>query len=207
VSESIVVRPRRARAVFVLAHGAGAGMRHAFMEAIAAALAEQRVATLRFPFPYMAAGRRRIDAHHVLESAILDAVGRARKLRLPIVAGGKSMGGRITSMVAADGLLPVVRGLVFLGYPLHAANKPAVLPKRAEHLARVPNPMLFLQGTRDALADLGLLRPILRKIPSAQLHVVEGADHAFAVLRRSGRTEADVLRELAETTAAFVERL
>jgi predicted alpha/beta-hydrolase family hydrolase len=205
VVDPIVLRPKGARAVFVLAHGAGAGMRHAFMQAIANALAEERIATLRFEFPYMSEGRRRIDAASVLEQTIIAAVQRARRLKLPIIAGGKSMGGRITSMVAAQGLLPNVRGLVFLGYPLHLPEKPAI--KRAEHLPQVPMPMLFLQGTRDALADLKLLRPILKKIPNAKLHIVDGADHGFAVLKRSGRAESEVLRELAKTTASFVDAL
>ncbi len=178
-------------------------MRHAFMQAIAEALAEERIATLRFEFPYMAAGRKRIDPTPLLEQTIVDAVARAKKLRLPILAGGKSMGGRITSMAAANGLLPRARGLVFLGYPLHLAKKPAT--KRAEHLPRVPMPMLFLQGTRDTLADLKLLRPILKRISNAQLHIVDGADHAFAVLKRSGRTESEVLRELASTIASFAD--
>ncbi len=201
----LVTRPRGARAVLVLAHGAGAGMRHPFMQAIAGTLSDERIATLRFEFPYMAAGRKRIDAVPILEATILDAVKRARRLRLPILAGGKSMGGRITSMVAARGLLPMVRGLVFFGYPLHPANKPSI--KRAEHLPDVPMPMLFLQGTRDALADLRLLRPIVAKLPHARLHVVEGADHGFAVLKRSGRNEPEVLRELAAETASFVREL
>lgn len=197
----LVERPRGARAVFVLAHGAGAGMRHPFMQSMAAALAEERIATLRFEFPYMAEGRRRIDAFEVLERAIIDAVKRARRLKLPIFAGGKSMGGRITSMTAARGLLPGVRGLVFLGYPLHPAKKPAT--KRAEHLPEVPMPMLFVQGTRDALADLSLLRPIVKKLPTATLHVVDGADHSFKVARRA---QADVIAELARVTAEFCSR-
>ena len=123
------VSPKGARALLVLAHGAGAGMRHAFMESLADALAQHKIATLRFEFPYMAEGKRRIDAYDVLEQSLLDAVKRARRRKLPVFAGGKSMGGRITSMVAARGLLDDVRGLVFFGYPLHAANKPAI--KRA----------------------------------------------------------------------------
>lgn len=210
VGDDLVLRPKRARAVFVLAHGAGAGMRHAFMTAIAEALAEERIATLRFDFPYMARGSKRIDAAPILEQSIVDAVARARRLRLPLVAGGKSMGGRLASMAAAGGLLPSVRALVFLGYPLHPARRPlqgGAGAKRAEHLARVPAPMLFLQGTRDALADLRLLRPIVRSLPEAKLHVVEGADHGFAVLKTSGRTEAEVLRELSRATAEFLDAL
>ena len=169
-------------------------MRHAFLEAIAGTLARLRVATLRFEFPYAAAGGRRPDPKPVLLETVCAAVAEAGRLAsgLPLFAGGKSMGGRMTSQAAADGRLEGVRGIVFLGFPLHPAGKPG--SERADHLAQVHQPMLFLQGTRAALADLALLEPICEKLgPRARLHRVEGADHGFHVLKRSsgcGRREA-----------------
>ena len=205
---AVLARPADASATVIVAHGAGAGKDHPFLTGFCRALADHGIATLRFDFPYREAGRRFPDRPPVAIAtwrAVTDAAAAHAAPGEPVWAAGKSYGGRMASMAVAEGM--PAAGLVFLGYPLHAANKPAVHPKRAEHLARVPCPMLFLQGTRDALADLKLMRPLLKKLPNAQLHVVEGADHGFAVLKRSGRTEAEVLRELAETTAAFVERL
>ena len=198
--------PRGARALYVLAHGAGAGMRHPFMQAVAAGLAERGVATLRYQFPYMEAGGRRPDPPGVLEATVRAAVARAGAAApgLPLVAGGKSLGGRMTSSAAAKGPLPGVRGLVFLGFPLHAPGKPGT--ERAAHLEQVQIPMLFLQGTRDALADLSLVRGVAERLPQATLHVVEGGDHSFAVLKRSGRTEAEVMAELADTIVAWLSR-
>jgi predicted alpha/beta-hydrolase family hydrolase len=196
--------PEGATSLLVLAHGAGAGMRHAFLEAIAGALAGRRVATLRFQFPYAAAGSRRPDPRPVLVDAVCAAVAEGERLAggLPLLAGGKSMGGRMTSLAAAEGRLEGVRGIAFLGFPLHPAGRPGV--ERAAHLERVPQPMLFLQGTRDTLADLALLRPICERLgPRAQLHVSEGADHGFHVLKRSGRSDADVIEELATEVARF----
>ncbi len=189
-----------------LAHGAGAGMRHAFLEALATALARHRVATLRFEFPYAAAGARRPDPKPVLVETVCAAVAEAERLaeRLPLFAGGKSMGGRMTSEAAAAGRLAAVRGLVFFGFPLHPAGKPGIA--RADHLAEVRQPMLFLQGTRDALADLALLTPVCEKLgPRARLHVIEGADHGFHVGKRSGRSDADVIEELATEAERFSE--
>ena len=198
-------RPRGATAALVLAHGAGAGMRHAFMEAAAAALAERGIATLRFQFPYMEAGKRRIDPRPLLQASVVAAIGEARRRArgLPLFAGGKSMGGRMTSMAAAASGLEGVVGLVFFGFPLHPAGRPGT--ERALHLAEVPLPMLFLQGTRDKLADLELLRPVCADLGErATLHVTEGADHGFSVLKRSGRTDAEVLAELCDAAAAFM---
>lgn len=188
--------------LYVLAHGAGAGMRHAFMDAISARLVARGVATFRYQFPYMERGGRRPDHASVLEEVVRGAVAAAAAAAptLPLIAGGKSMGGRMTSRAASTAPLPGVRGLAFLGFPLHAAGKPGTT--RGEHLAAVTVPMLFLQGTRDALADLELLRPIVDRI-DARLHVADGADHGFHVLKRSGRTDDEVLDELAAAVAGF----
>jgi uncharacterized protein len=204
----ILLRPEDAWALYVLAHGAGAGMRHRFMERIAHALAARGVATLRYQFPYVEAGGRRPDPPGELEATVRSAVARARELApgLALVAGGKSMGGRMTSNAAARRPLEGVRGLVFLGFPLHPAKRPGTA--RAEHLRQVQVPMLFLQGTRDDLADLGLVTGVCGGLGElATLHVVDGADHAFSVLKRSGRTDAEVLDELADTTADWVRRV
>jgi hypothetical protein len=186
----------------VLGHGAGAGMRHPFMDRAADALAARGLATLRYQFPYMEAGRRRPDPHPILVATVRAAVARAAGEGLPLLAGGKSMGGRMTSRAAAEEALPGVRGLVFLGFPLHPAGRPGT--ERAEHLSGVDVPMLFLQGTRDRLADLDLLQPVCRELGSrATLHVVEGADHSFGVLVRSGRSADEVMAELADAVAAW----
>ncbi len=190
--ELLVRRPQGARAMFVMAHGAGAGMRHSFMEAMAEALYREGIATTRFEFPYMAAGKKRIDARPVIEQTLRDAVEASRG-DLPLFAGGKSFGGRMSSHLDLD-----VRGLIFLGFPLHPANKPAT--ERGKHLAGVRVPMLFLQGTRDALCDLRRLRPLLRKLPRATLHVVKGADHGFSVPKKERR---DVFAELAAAIRQF----
>ena len=181
-------------------------MRHTFMEALAEELARAGVATLRYLFPYMEERRKVPDKPAVLTATVVAAVRAAAGVApdLPLLAGGKSMGGRMTSQAAAEHPLEGVRGLVFFGFPLHPPKQPAT--KRAEHLARVTVPMLFLQGTRDELADLKLLKPICKKLGErATLHVIETADHSFHVLKKSGRCDADVLRELAETTAKWAE--
>lgn len=200
----LLLRPPDPWAGYVLAHGAGAGMEHPFLEAVARALTTRGIATLRYQFPYTEAGGRRPDPPGVLLATVRAAVARARELMpgLRLFAGGKSMGGRMTSNAAAERPLEGVSGLVFLGFPLHPPKRPAI--DRAEHLARVTLPMLLLQGTRDDLADLELIRQVSAGVgPRATLHVVEGADHSFAVLKRSGRTGAEVLEELADTIAEW----
>ena len=198
-------RPRGARAVYVLAHGAGAGMEHPFMVAMADALAAHGVATLRFMFPYMQAGSRRPDAEKVLRATLTAAAaeGVRRARGLPVVAGGKSMGGRMTSRAMAEAPLPGVSGLVFLGFPLHPAGKPS--DDRAAHLSDVSVPMLFVQGTRDKLATLDLLQPVLHGLGDrASMMVIEGGDHSLAVPKRSGRTRDEVLDEVARNISAWI---
>ena len=200
----LLLRPADSWLLYVLAHGAGAGMRHRFMESVALALAERGVATMRYQFPYTEAGARRPDPPAVLEATVRAAVAAAgsKAPDLPLVAGGKSLGGRMTSNAQAKRPLPRVQSLVFLGFPLHPPKQPGV--QRAEHLARVELPMLFLQGTRDELAGLDLLRPVCEGLePRATLHIVEGGDHGFEVLKRSGRTGAEVMAELADTVAGW----
>jgi predicted alpha/beta-hydrolase family hydrolase len=205
---AILMRPAKARWILTLAHGAGAGMTHPFLEKLAQELAEVGVATLRYQFPYMEQRRRVPDSPSVAAATVAAAVRPAAEAvpGLPVLAGGKSFGGRMSSQAASQQLLEGVRGLVFFGFPLHPPNKPGT--KRAEHLAKVPMPMLFLQGTRDTLADLSLLKPICASLGSrARLHVFEGGDHSFHVLKSSGKTDADVLRELARITASWAENL
>lgn len=201
----ILLRPPDAWATYVLAHGAGAGMRHRFMESIAQALAERGIATLRYQFPYVEAGSRRPDPPGVLEATVRAAVAKARESApgLPLIAGGKSLGGRMTSNAMARRPLEGVGGLVFLGFPLHPPKQPGVT--RAEHLDRVESPMLFLQGTRDDLADLDLVTTVCARLgPKATLHVVDGADHSFAVLKRSGRSDGEVREELVLTISEWL---
>ena len=204
---ALLNRPANARRILALAHGAGAGMSHPFMESLSSKLAEVGIATLRYQFPYMEAQRRVPDAPAVLTATVAAAVRTASGAAsgLPLLAGGKSMGGRMTSQAAAEGLLEGVTGLAFFGFPLHPPNRPGT--KRADHLAKVTLPMLFLQGTRDAFAGLELLRPILAKLGSrATLHVIDGVDHSFHVPKKSGKTDADILAELAETTSSWSDK-
>ena len=200
--------PASARWLLVLAHGAGAGMNHPFLGKLAAELASVEVATFRYQFPYVEKRIRRIDPQPILLATVRAAVEAAAATApdLQLLAGGKSMGGRMTSLASAAEALPGVRGLVFFGFPLHPAGAPAVT--RAEHLERVQTPMLFLQGTRDKLGDLDLLRPIIDRLaPRASIHIVEGADHSFEVPKRSGRNLADVLEELAGTVSSWAASL
>ena len=204
----LLLRPDGARLLYVLAHGAGAGMRHPFLESISQRLAERSIATLRYQFPYMEQRVRRPDppavAAATVRAAVIEAAGVAPGL--PLVAGGKSFGGRMTSTAQAEAPLPGVRGLAFLGFPLHPPGRPD--NKRAEHLAQVRIPMLFLQGDRDDFADLKLLKPMLKGLGDrATLHLVEGGDHSFKVLKRSGKTEADVMGELADAMVDWTGRL
>lgn len=196
--------PRPASACLVLAHGAGAGMRHAFMEAAAAGLFARNVATLRYQFPYMEAGGKRPDRPAKAIACVRAAAATAATLApdLPLVAGGKSFGGRMTSMAQAEAPLPGVRGLVFFGFPLHPAKAPAVA--RAAHLAAIDVPMLFLQGARDALADAALIAAETAKLPRATLESVADADHSFHVPKRAGRTDAEVMDALLDRAAAWI---
>ena len=205
---AILTQPANARACYVLAHGAGAGMRHASMDKIANGLADRSTATLRFNFPYMEKKQGRPDQPAVAHAAIRAAVEEAARLSpgMKLVAGGKSFGGRMTSQAQAKTPLPHVRGLAFLGFPLHADKKPST--ERAEHLAHVEIPMLFLQGTRDGLADLGLLKPVIAALGTkATLHEIAGGDHSFAVLKKSGRTNDEALTEVLDTLAAWIDQL
>lgn len=197
-------RPDGAFCLYVLAHGAGAGMRHPFLEALAEALAREKVATLRYEFPYMEQKKRRIDPPPVLHARVREAVAAAAREGLPLFAGGKSMGGRMTSQAQALEPLPDVRGLAFVGFPLHPGGRPGT--DRGAHLREVRVPMLFLQGTRDELADLALLRPVVEGLDRATLHVVEDADHSFHVRKKSGRTDAEAIEELAYTFARWAQR-
>ena len=204
----LLEHPDNAELLYVLAHGAGAGMRHAFMEDLAARLAARGVGTLRYQFPYVEQGKRRVDPPPVAHATVRAAVAQARLLApgLPLLAGGKSFGGRMTSQAAAEEPLEGVAGLVFLGFPLHAAGRPS--ESRAAHLAGVTVPMLFLQGTRDALADLTLMRKVCHELGDrATLHVVEGGDHSFKVAKRSGRSQDEVMVEMAVTVAEWGMRV
>ncbi len=200
--------PDAARALYVFAHGAGAGMEHAFLETMCARLGERGIATFRFQFPYMEAGRKRPDHKRRLMATVRAAIDAAHAgwPALPLIAGGKSMGGRMTSQLMAEDPHPAVRGLIFFGFPLHAAGKPAT--ERGDHLAEVQAPMLFLQGTRDTLATLDLIEPVVSGLGArARLHIVDGGDHSFHVLKRSGRTDQEVHDELADACAAWVDAL
>ena len=200
--------PSAPRFAYVLAHGAGAGMRHPFLEAMAQALLERDTATLRYEFKYMEEHRNRPDPPAVAAERVREAVERARAEwpALPLVAGGKSFGGRMTSTAQAEQPLDGVRGLVFLGFPLHPPGKPSVT--RAEHLFQVEVPMLFLQGTRDEFAQLDLLTGVCEKLgPRATLHLIEDGDHSFKVPKRSGRTADQVMAHLADTIADWGTRL
>ena len=205
---AFLLRPPEAWLLYVLAHGAGAGMRHAFLDNVSAALASQGVATFRYQFPYLEAGRRRPDAPSVLETTVRAAVSRAGEIvpELPVVAGGKSLGGRMTSGAAAAAPLHGVKGLAFLGFPLHPPGQPGT--RRADHLDRVDLPMLFLQGTRDTFARVDLIAEVCRRLgPRASLHLLDGADHSFGVPKRGSRTPGQVMEWLAGTIASWSRAL
>jgi predicted alpha/beta-hydrolase family hydrolase len=205
---ALLIRPPQARACFVFAHGAGAGMTHPFMEAVATGLAERGVATLRYQFPYMEKASKRPDPPGIAQAAVRAAVAEAGRHcgNLRLIAGGKSFGGRMTSQAQAAAPLAGVRGLAFLGFPLHPAGKPS--SDRARHLADVRVPMLFLQGSRDNLAELSLLEPVVKSLgPSASLHRVEGGDHSFHVPARSGRKDSEVMDEILDAFAAWTDAI
>jgi uncharacterized protein len=198
--------PDEANACCVLAHGAGAGMTHPFMAEVANGLAERCIATLRYQFPYMERGTKRPDAPKLAQATVRAAVAEASQLLpgLPLFAGGKSYGGRMTSQAQAETPLPEVRGLVFLGFPLHAAGRPS--DERAAHLFEVKIPMLFLQGTRDALADVGLMRRLVERLgPLATLKEFEEADHSFHVPARTRRNDAGIRSEMLDAVAVWLE--
>jgi len=204
----LLLRPPRAKALYLFAHGAGAGMTHRAMESNAQGLAERGIATLRYQFPYMEKGSRRPDPPKIAHAAVRAAAEKAREPApdLPLFAGGRSFGGRMTSQTQAEAPLAGVRGLAFLGFPLHPAGKPGI--ERAEHLSRVQVPMLFVSGSRDALAELDLLNSVVRSLgEQATLHLVMDADHSFKVAAKSGRTpseaEADALDAMADWMLAL----
>jgi predicted alpha/beta-hydrolase family hydrolase len=205
---ALLLRPEAARACLVLAHGAGAGMSHPFMEKVATGFGERGIASLRYQFPYMEKGSKRPDSPAVAHAAVRAAMaeGARRCPGLPLLAGGKSFGGRMTSQAQAIAPLPGVRGLIFLGFPLHPPGKPST--ERAEHLPHVKIPMLFLQGTRDEFAELDLLEPVVKSLGSlASLHLVAHGDHSLHVPARSGRKASEVMAEVLDTAAAWIGRL
>lgn len=197
--------PSRAEACYVMAHGAGAGMRHAMLETVAAGLVSEGIACLRYQFPYMERGSKRPDPPKVCHTTVREAVAEAAKLTsAPLFAGGRSFGGRMTSQAQALAPLPGVRGLAFLGFPLHAARKPSV--ERAEHLEAVKVPMLFLQGTQDELAELKLLQSVTNSLGKhATLTLFAEADHSFHAPKRSGRTDAQRLEDLTHSLAEWIK--
>jgi len=202
---ALMLMPAAAKACLVLAHGAGAGMEHPFLQAVAEGFAARGIATLRYQFPYMEQGSKRPDRPALAIATIRAAVDEAGRQMpsLPLFAGGKSFGGRMSSQAQAEAPLASVQGLVFLGFPLHAAGKPSA--ERGDHLAKIAIPMLFLQGTRDALADLSLLQPLVKKLgATATLLEFEGADHSFHVLKKSGRTDVEVLNDLLDKASDWM---
>jgi predicted alpha/beta-hydrolase family hydrolase len=202
---ALLLRPDAVRACFVFAHGAGAGMAHPFMETVATGLYKRGIATLRYQFPYMEKGSKRPDAPAVAHAAVRAAVAEAVRLSagLPLIAGGKSFGGRMTSQAQAIAPMPGVRGLAFLGFPLHPPGKPST--SRAAHLSDINIPMLFLQGTRDDFAEMALLEPVVKGLGGlASLHVVQEGDHSLHVPARSGRNDREVMNEVLDALSAWI---
>jgi len=202
----LLLDPPQARACYVFAHGAGAGMAHPFMAAVATELAERGIASLRYQFLYMEQGGKRPDPPKLAQAAVRAAAAEAARLlpSLPLIAGGKSFGGRMTSQAQAASPLPGVHGLAFLGFPLHPSGKPS--DERAEHLSDLKIPMLFLQGTRDTLADVKLLKGVIKRLGTrATLTLFEDADHSFHVPARSGRKDADVRTEILDAFAEWTQ--
>lgn len=198
--------PRAARACYVLAHGAGAGMAHPFMAAIANELEQRAIATLRYQFPYMERGSKRPDSPKLAQATVRAAIAAATRLepKLALFAGGKSFGGRMTSQAQAEAPLPGVRGLVFLGFPLHPPGRPS--DERGQHLAAIKIPLLFLQGTRDEFAQRALLAPLVSNLgPHASLQLFEEADHSFHVPARTGRKDAQIRKELLDSLAGWID--
>jgi predicted alpha/beta-hydrolase family hydrolase len=204
----LLVAPDEPTTLFVMAHGAGAGMNHSFMEAVASDLCGRRIATLRYQFPYVEAGSRRPDRPPVAHATVRAAVATAAQLLpgIPLLAGGKSFGASMTTQAQADQPLPGVVGLVAFGFPLHPSGKPSA--ERGQHLAAANVPMLFLQGERDTLADIGMMAALARELgPRATLHILPSADHSFHVPVRSGRTDAQMLGEACDAMAEWAKRL
>jgi len=204
----LILLPDKPKFLLLFAHGAGAGMKHSFMEKMSAFLSEEGIGTFRYNFPYTEKRINRPDPAPILMETIRSAVKAAKENagNILLLAGGKSMGGRMTSMAAAKESLEGVKGIVFFGFPLHAPGKPS--NERAEHLFSVNIPMLFLQGTRDKLADLNLLKPIVKKLgDKASLHIIEGADHSFHVPKSSGKNDDEVLKELAKKVAEWAGKI
>lgn len=204
----LLILPKGAQGLLVLAHGAGAGMRHRFMEETAQKLADKSIATFRYQFAYMEKGIKRPDNEAVLTATVRAAVATAKKHGegLPLFAGGKSMGGRMTSLAAAKEPLESVRGLIYFGFPLHAAGRTSA--DRGQHLFDVKLPMLFLQGSRDALADLKLLKPLCARLgEKAELFVIDGGDHSFHLLKSSGRSDDQALDEAVTKASSWISRL
>lgn len=202
---ALILTPGKPRALLVFAHGAGAGMRHPFMTAVSERLASRDIATFRYQFPYMEKRTRRPDPKPLLHSTVRAAVDAAKNHMkgVPCFAGGKSMGGRMTSQTQAEEELNGVLGLIFFGFPLHPPGKPSI--ERAEHLREIRVPMLFLQGTRDTLAGIDLIQPVTKKLGRrASLHIAEGADHSFHVLKSSGRNDHEVLDEIVVRTEKWI---
>lgn len=203
----LLLTPQKPRACCVLAHGAGAGMSHPFMAAVADGLAQRGIATLRYQFPYMERGSRRPDSPKLAQATVRAAVVEAARLSpgIPLFAGGKSFGGRMTSQAQAEAPLPGVRGLVFLGFPLHAPGAPT--DARGQHLLGVQIPMLFLQGSRDDFAQLPLLEPLVRRLGArATLKLFADADHSFHVPARTGRKDAEVMTEMLDAASDWIKR-
>ena len=201
----LLIRPERAKALYLFAHGAGAGMIHKSMESNAQGLAERGIATLRYQFPYMEKGSRRPDSPHVAHATVRAAASKALELApdLPLFAGGRSFGGRMTSQAQAIEPLAKVQGIAFLGFPLHPAGKAGI--ERSEHLAKIEVPMLFVSGDRDALAELPLLKGVIASLgPRATLHLVKHADHSFKVAAKSGRTATDAEAEALDVLAGWI---
>ena len=205
---AIFYLPSKAEQVMIFAHGAGAGMKNKFMESISLLLAEQKIATLRFNFSYMENGKKIPDPKHVAAAVIAAAAEKASTLcpKLPLFAGGKSFGGRMTSTAASEGLLQNAKGIVFFGFPLHAPGKPS--NERAEHLYKVNVPMLFLQGTRDSLASLDLLKPVCKKIgKKADLFTIDGADHSFHVSKDNRLKDSEVMELMCKEVKKWMMKI
>jgi predicted alpha/beta-hydrolase family hydrolase len=203
----LLLMPNTPIALMVLSHGAGAGMEHPFMQTLAEQLADQHIGTLRFNFAYMEKGKKAPDRPKKAHPVILAAVDKASSLAkgLPLLVGGKSFGGRMSSQLVSASRLPRVKGIVYYGFPLHAPGKPGT--ERAAHLADIKIPQLFLQGTRDNLAKLDLIREVCAGLDHAQLIIMEGGDHSFKTLKRSGVTHEQAIEQLARHTAIFAGEL